>query len=297
MQALYFLQSLTPTGVGARSLEECLILQLAQSKDFNEYTLRIVSGGLRLLAQNKVSALAEMLHTDLAQTQRACAAVRALNPIPSRGYASSAPVVRIIPDAMVERSDHQLNLRLNNSFVPQVRLSREYDAVLETLDAGETRKYIEENKVKAESLVKSIRERGRTLQRIILCIIELQPRFFREGQGLVPMTMNEVAEHLDMNVSTVSRAVQDKYIVCQRGTVSLRSLFTTGYVSEGNRSVSSATIHDTIRGLIAAEDTACPLSDAALSDAMKNLGFSVSRRTIAKYREEMAIPNSQLRKR
>lgn len=297
MQALYFLQSLTPTGVGARSLEECLTLQLAQGENFNEHTLRIVSGGLRLLAQNRISAIAEMLHTDIMEAQKACAVIRALNPIPSRGYAAQSSPGYIIPDAVVECTDHEINLRLNNSFIPKVMLSREYAGILTTLEAGEAKDYIEENVVKAEALIRGISERGRTLQRVILSIVELQPQFFREGRGLIPMTMNDIAERLEMNISTVSRAVRGKYIVCRRGTVSLRSLFTTGFVSEENRAVSSDVIKEKIHRMIAAEDTTCPLSDAALSDALGHLGFKISRRTIAKYRDEMGIASSKLRKR
>lgn len=296
MQALYFLQSLSPIGVGARSLEECLTLQLAQGPEFNEYTMHIVSNGLRLLAQNKISAIAKMLHLSVSKAQYYCDYIRSLNPIPSRGYATQEETAYIIPDAVVECSDEVISLRMNNDFVPCITVNQTYLDLLGEMDA-EAQKYIRECMSKADNLLKSIADRNKTLQRIILCVFELQPRFFRDGKCLMPMTMNEVAERLELNVSTVSRAIQGKYIICNGGTVSLRSLFTSGYVANGSDTVSSDTIKEKIRAFVAAEDTKHPLSDAKLCAALKSTGVDVARRTVAKYREELGIPSSQLRKR
>lgn len=297
MQALYVVQSLSPTGVAARTLEECLVLQLAQTESFNHCTLLTVKQGLSLVAADDMAGLAQLLGTNKETASRCAAAVRRLNPIPSRGYDTGEQTPYALPDAVIEREGDALNIQLNYGPVRQITLSDQYA----NLDAQEmdadTKQYLKSKKETAQALLKALGDRAATLQKVIACVTQLQSDFFLHRGPLVPMTMADVAEELELHTSTVSRAVQDKYIVCPLGTLPLKSLFTTGVKSADGGVVSNTLVRQKIEQLVAGEDVRHPLSDEDLRTALDALGIAISRRTVAKYREEMGIPASSKRRR
>ena len=297
MQALYLVQNLQPYGVGARSLQECLVLQLVESPHFNANTIKLVNEGLPLLANNNIAAIAELLGVDKEQAEQACNVVRSLNPIPSSGYYTGEKNASIVPDAVVRKEGGELAIVLNDSAVPRLELSRDYCAMLSETGEKDAKNYLRGKMADAKNLIKSVSDREKTVVRVLRQIIAMQPGFFEDGLVLKPMTMASVAEELGVHTSTVSRAVQGKYIVCAGGTLELRSLFSASMPNAEGEAVSASFIRQQIKRCIEAEDPAQPLSDEHLRSALQAMNIEAARRTVAKYREEMGIPSSRLRRK
>ena len=293
-QALFAVQMLDPPGVGARSLSECLTLQLAQSRSFDALTLTIARDGLALLSKRDYSGLAALLGVSVSEAKEAAAKILALNPIPSRSFAGSEQIAYVAPDAVFSMQQGQLVIELNDRILPRLSVNAEYSA-LSTSDDPEVQHYVKEKLSEAQALIKGVHTRCDTLLQLIRLIADEQHDYFCNGGELVPITMQQVAEKMGMSTSTVSRAAQNKYIQFQGRTIPLRSFFTTAIRSDA--AVSSHAVKQRIRSLIQAEDPAAPLSDEALRLALSALGVDVSRRVIAKYRAELNIPSSSQRKK
>jgi RNA polymerase sigma-54 factor len=299
-QMLYVIQSLDPPGIGARSLEECLILQLAASEHFNPYTIKIVRSCLELLADNNIPAIAKELNVSREDASGYCDAVRSLTPVPSRGYYTGSPDCYIVPDAKVTAEHGGFKICMNDSLIPPLIMNDSYIKMASDTEDKELSSYLQKNLADAKALVADVENRQKTLFRLVECIVSLQPQFFRDGKTLRPMTMSEIADRLGFNVSTISRAVHDKYIVCAAGTVSLKSLFSSGYSGadggEAENALSSVVIKRQIVDMISKEPADAPLSDSALQEAFSHDGVKLSRRTIAKYRDELGIASSLKRR-
>ncbi len=297
MQALYLLQSLSPAGVGAQNLQECLILQLAAGPHFNSHTIRLVKEGLPLLAQNNLPAITKLLGTDKKTAQATCDTIRGLNPIPSQGYYTGETAAPVIPDAVIEREGDVVHITMNDRVLPRLELNTHYCQLLEQTSDAPTKEYLQAHLQGANTLIHSVQSRGKTLVRILGEVVRRQPRYFLDGQVLEPMLMSEIAEALDLHTSTVSRAVQGKYISCAGGVVALKSLFSAGIRSQSGSALAPSTIKARIQKLIDAEAKSAPLSDEDIRSALQLSHIELSRRTVAKYREEMGIPASSGRRR
>lgn len=293
-QALFAVQMLDPPGVGARSLTECLTLQLAQSRSFDALTLTIARDGLELLSKRDYSSLAEKLGVSVGEAKAAAAKILALNPIPSRSFAGSEQIAYVAPDAVFSTQQGQLVIELNERILPRLSVNAEYSA-LSSSDDPEVQRYVKEKLSEAQALIKGVHTRCDTLLQLIRLIADEQHNYFCNGGELVPITMQQVAEKMSMSTSTISRAAQNKYIQFQGRTIPLRSFFTTAIRSDA--AVSSHAVKQRIRSLIQAEDPAAPLSDEALRLALSALGVEVSRRAVAKYRMVMDIPSSSQRRK
>lgn len=301
MQALFALQSLEPAGVGARSLTECLILQLARSNNFNEHTICLVKNGLEMLARNDMRALARLLQLSPEKAQEYAMVVRGLNPIPSRGFYTGERAPYIVPDAAVYFDGKSLQLTMNKRAIPTVTIEQEYVALLSAQAAGNDdgdRQYLKEKYQAALHLKKAVEGRSDTLYRLLAYVAGEQPLFFMDGQTLLPMKMSDAARALDLHLSTISRAVKEKFICCQAGTVALKVLFTAPVAAgQGKTEVSRSAVKKRIQQFVEAEDVKNPLTDEAICDALLAAGFSISRRTVAKYREELGIEKTSRRRR
>ena len=296
-EALSLLQSLTPTGVAACNLEECLLLQLAKNGLLNPYTRALVKDGLFLLAGNNVRGISNLLKCSEKDALHWAEVVRGLNPIPSQGYATCEPIIQIIPDAMIIVENGLIQITLNKAGIPRLEISADYQALIKSSENKDTKKYLNERILLAKSLIRSVEGRDKTLYNILLSLSEIQPRFFEDGKSLVPVTMGEIAELLDLHISTVSRAVQNKYIICAAGTIPLRSLFTSGIKFKESGLVSNKIICQKIKDMIDEEDVKKPLSDEKLRSMLVCEGIDISRRTVAKYREDLGIFCSSKRRR
>lgn len=300
LYALGVVQSLEPAGVGARSLEECLLLQLTRREEQSSDRLceRLVKEGLELLAANNSKAIAALLGVDADRAHELCEQVCALNPVPSQGYDTGERRQTVIPDASVEKTANGFRVEYNRRLLPTMSLSDEYVSMIPLVEDGEAKDYLRHNLIEARQLIRAVERRESTLTRIIDQIVRQQPYFFEDGVTLLPMTLEAIAAELALNISTVSRAIQSKYITCAAGTVEIKTLFTTGLRGRSGEMVSAVMIKRKIRELIDGEDPQRPLPDENIRRRLQEGEgrVDISRRTVAKYREEMSIPSSSQRR-
>ena len=221
-QALYAVQMLDPSGVGARSLSECLTLQLAQSRTFDPLTLAIARDGLALLGKRDYIGLAALLGVSLGEAKQAAAKVLTLNPIPSRSFASGEPVTYIAPDAIFSVEQGKLVIELNEHILPRLSVNAEYSVLLAGSPNSEVQRYVKEKLSEAQTLIRSVHTRCDTLLRLLTVVGAEQRDYFCAGGELVPVTMQQLAEKIDISTSTVSRTVQNKYIQFQGRVLPLR---------------------------------------------------------------------------
>ena len=292
-QALFAVQALDPAGVGARSLSECLLLQLAQGPEFSEVNIHLIRFGLPLLGENDYPALAKLLGVRQSDARRAGDVIRSLNPIPSRGFSSERSVALVAPEAVIRRQNDGLVIEMNEGLIPRVSLNRDYCALVGSPECQEAQLYLKEKLAEAKNLMNNLQNRHDTLFRLLSALIRGQEGYFLRREELRPMTMGQLAEELDVNISTVSRAVKDKYIQFDGQVVPLRSLFSAALPAGG----SADAARRQLRRFVEAEDAAHPLSDEALAQALIGVGVVLSRRTVAKYRGELSIPPAAQRRR
>lgn len=296
-QALYVLQSLDPPGTAARSLEECLVLQLAQTPHFNALNLKMIRAGLPLLSRGDYAGLSKLLSARPDEVRASAEVIRGLNPIPSQGFDPGGWTAYIIPEAAFRVEDGRVLIELNRPALPRVSLNREYCAMLGREEYADIQPYLRENAARARELKEAVEKREQTLESLLSTVAEIQQDYFLGRQPLKPMTMRQVSERMGVNVSTVSRAVKDKYIECRERLIPLRELFSTPVGTADAEQVSGAAARQQLRAFVAAEDPHKPLSDEALSGALAAVGIPISRRTVAKYRQELGIPSSGKRRR
>lgn len=297
--AISVVQSLEPAGIAARDLKECLKIQIARRglEDVNIY--RIIEEYLELLAENKFNAIARELGIDVLKAQEYGDIIRSLQPKPSSGFYTGETVRYVIPDAYIKKIDKEYIIIMNDELGPKLTISSLYQQILKNDSDKEAVEYIKDKLNSAVFLIKSIEHRKTTIYRVLEKIIELQREFFDYGkERLKPMTLREIADSLEIHESTVSRAIRDKYVLTDRGTIKIKDLFTTGMSSSrGGEDVSTNIIKNSIAKLIGEEDKKSPLSDQYICDVLNKSGTNISRRTVAKYREELGIKSSKGRKR
>ncbi|MCI9158372.1 MAG: RNA polymerase factor sigma-54 [Lawsonibacter sp.] len=293
-QALFVIQMLDPPGVGARSLSECLTLQLAQGDHFDELTLHIIQSGLESLAKGDRRGLCKRFSAEPGAVAAACDTIRSLSPIPSRGFRGREQVPYVVPDALISRQGGKLTVELDHAAMPQVEIDLEYAGGLADPSDQEVQRYIQEHTAKARQLIGCVDGRYRTLLRLLHVVTALQRDLFLGGD-LRPMTMQQVAGEMGLNVSTVSRAVKDKWICFEGRCFPLRELFTAA-VPVSEEGISAQMVKRQIWELIREEDRGSPLSDEQIRAALEREGIQVSRRAVAKYRSQLQIPASSMRR-
>lgn len=295
-QALYVIQMLDPPGVGACSLSECLLIQLAQSSKFNAANVALVQRGLPLLASGDMAALRDLLGVSEEELSEAVDTVRSLNPIPSQGFGDGNSTEYIIPEATVYCENGKLSVELNRNALPNVSLQNDYCCMLKQAEYSDAHDYLKKAMCEAKDVLYGLGEREKTLDRLIGTVIRRQQAYFTRGADLKPLTMGEVAQELGCCVSTVSRAVNDKYILFGSKLLPLRGFFASGVNSTVGGAVTSGAIKRQLQNFISGEDKKHPLSDEALRCMFAKLGLNISRRTIAKYRGELNIPSTSQRR-
>lgn len=293
-QALEIVQSLEPAGVAARNLGECLRLQLLRRHEGDTLALQIVDHWLDALSKNRYNLIARALEVSQEEVRTACELIRSLNPRPGTGFASRENLTYITPDVIVVSFPDHFELLTNDYFFPTLNISSYYCRLLKESDDAEVKDYLTGKVRQAKWVVRSIDQRRSTLMECAKCILELQEPFFRKGPGhLIPLSLADVAGRLGVHESTVSRSVKDKYIQCSMGVYPLSYFFSR---SLGDRAGGETTSPDfakaMIKRLIAAEDKRKPLSDQKLCALMAQEGCELSRRTVAKYRDELNIPST-----
>ncbi|MCI8477850.1 MAG: RNA polymerase factor sigma-54 [Oscillospiraceae bacterium] len=293
-RALEIVQSLEPAGVAARNLGECLRLQLLRRHEGDTLALQIVDHWLDALSKNRYNLIARALEVSQEEVRTACELIRSLNPRPGTGFASRENLTYITPDVIVVSFPDHFELLTNDYFFPTLNISSYYCRLLKESDDAEVKDYLTGKVRQAKWVVRSIDQRRSTLMECAKCILELQEPFFRKGPGhLIPLSLADVAGRLGVHESTVSRSVKDKYIQCSMGVYPLSYFFSR---SLGDRAGGGSSSPDfakaMIKRLIAAEDKRKPLSDQKLCALMAQEGCELSRRTVAKYRDELNIPST-----
>ncbi len=295
---LRVVQSFDPVGVGARSLRECLLIQWASIDDGNPLVAELIENHLDDLAAGRIPRIAEALGATPAEVQEAADLIRSLDPKPGRLYGRADETRYVVPDVVVERVGREYVVVVNDAPIPKLLVSRQYRNMLDRGTDGEARKFVEEKIQSALWLIKAIEQRRLTLYRVTEAIVEFQRDFFDHGlRYLRPLTLREVAEVVGVHESTVSRATSGKYAQTPQGTFELKFFFSSGVDGAQGEGVAAGSVKKLIADLIAKEDPSEPLSDQSLTDQLKRQGLTISRRTVAKYREEMGVPNSGKRKR
>jgi len=297
---LHQLQRFDPVGVGARTLQECLHLQLAVLSDDTPgkaLALLIVDTALERLPRSGAAGLASELKRPLAQVETAIALLRSLDPKPGAQLGELGHDTYVVPDCIIWRQRGVWRAALAGNTLPRITIHRGYEQMIRQCgehDAGYLRNHLQE----ARWLLKSLEARGETLLKVTRCLLRQQAAFLEfGGQALRPLTLRDIAAEVGLHESTVSRAIARKYVRTPRGTLPLKAFFASGIDTDGGGEASSTAIQAMIRRLIDAENPRKPLSDAKLADLLKASGVPVARRTVAKYREAMHILSSHERVR
>jgi RNA polymerase sigma-54 factor len=302
--ALTIVQGLEPLGIGARTLKECLIIQLRKKKTLNDITETMINNHLEDIADNKYQVIAKRLKISIKDAQDYGDMIKKLEPKPARGFYTGEEVKFVIPDAEIRKIDGEYFIIMNNKVIPTLSINPIYNEVLNE-DDKDAKDYVKEKMNKAMFLIKSIEQRKSTLYKVLEKILEFQRGFFEHGKkALKPMTLKQIAEAIDMHESTVSRAIREKYILTTFGTVKIKDLFVAGIsnntINNSNsddEDVTVTNIKREIEEIIKAEDKIKPLSDQMIENKLLEVDMKISRRTVAKYREELGIKSSSKRKR
>ncbi len=298
-EALRYVQNLEPTGVGARSMEECLLLQLDEdSPDYASQKL-IISKYLTDIYNNKYPKVAKDTGKSIEEIKSIVKSLQKLNPKPGSEYSAEETHV-ILPDLVVDFIDGDYVIRMEEDYIPQLCVSNLYRSYLEEKNKDrKTKNYIKKKMESANWVIDAIRQRQRTLYRVASEIIKHQRDFLDHGLShLHPLKMEDVANTLEISVSTVSRAVIEKYIQTARGIFPLRFFFTGGIDKRGSeeKSESRVSVKHRISEIVINEDKSNPLSDEDIAEKLKAVGLDIARRTITKYRKALKIPSSRQRK-
>ncbi|MGE4502041.1 MAG: RNA polymerase factor sigma-54 [Thiomicrospira sp.] len=298
-RVLEIIQQFEPTGVGARSVQECLLLQLRflPKTPYHVTAAQLIEQHFDWLSYHDHKRIKKVYGLDDEQLHYLLKTIQSLNPRPGREYADTEAEI-IIPDLRLTRTRQGWLVELNADAFPRLAINKTYIDMAAKLGDSEQAKQIKEQLNEARGLIKSVQSRGETLLRVGRYIVEKQYRFFEEGeQAMQPLVLREVAEALDLHESTISRATNQKYMQTPRGTFELKYFFSTGVSQYGSEDQSAIAIKAHIKELIAQEDSTKPLSDNKLMELLEEKDINVARRTIAKYREALGIPSSSERKK
>ncbi len=297
--ALSLLQSFDPTGVGARSLSECIALQAIEADRHDPAMARLIEN-LSLVARGEFARLKRMCGVDDEDFADMLAELRGYDPKPGLRFGGT-PGAAVTPDLLVSaRADGGWDIAVNQATLPRLIVNRPYYVELRgACDGKAARAWLSEKLADANWLIKALDQRQKTILKVAAEIVKRQDGFFRNGVAhLKPLTLRTVAEAISMHESTVSRVTSNKYLHCDRGTFELKYFFTSGVAAaDGEGSVSAEAVKAAIRSLIEAEDPKAILSDDALVDLLRAKGFDLARRTVAKYREAIGLGSSVQRRR
>ena len=298
-RVLDVIHTFEPSGVGARNLNECLIIQLASLGELTDEIEFIISNRLKDLADNKYALISKEVGISIAEVQGIADLIRTLEPKPGRGFDSDNSIKYIIPDIYVEETNGEYVVSANDGSTPSLHISSYYNSLTEEAKSDkELSNYLNNRFNSAMWLMKSIEQRKKTIYNVASAIVQFQNDFFAKGERfLKPLTLKQIAETVGVHESTVSRAINGKYMQCPRGVFELKYFFTGGILNEDGSGVSSNSIKSMIKEFVDAEDDKKPLSDSKISEMLHEKGIDISRRTVAKYRDDIGILPSSKRRR
>lgn len=307
---LFKIQNFDPAGIGARNLQECLALQLERKDEDNEdvqLAKRIIDSCFNEFSKKHYDKIARKLGVeDEEQLREAIYLITKLNPKPGGTGDEIVKTQYIIPDFILVNNDDKLELSLNSRNAPQLKVSRSYSEMLDTYDKSdkkdkklkETVSFIKQKLDSAKWFIDAIRQRQQTLLNTMQAIIDFQYEYFLEGDEtkLKPMILKDIADKINMDISTISRVASSKAIQTEFGVFPLKYFFSEGIATDSGEDVSSREVKSKLKEFIEQEDKSKPLSDEKLEKALNDCGYNIARRTVAKYREQLNIPVARLRK-
>ena len=298
-QMLEMVQALEPAGVGARSLQECLLLQLQREPERCRTAETIVRDYLDEVGRNHLSGIAKKMKITIEEVKEACRKIRSLNPKPGNAFSDRSRMQYISPDAVVVKVKDGFEILINEYQYPKFQISPYYQELEKTVRDAETKKYLQEKIRQAQTVAGSIQQRTSTLSLVLHVIVERQQDFFLRGVGnRKPLKLADIARETGLHESTVSRTLRSKYLQCTWGVYPL-NYFLTSVASTDRGSGEEQTpeyIKAQIRQIIDSEDRKKPLSDDAIGRELAEKKIRISRRTVNKYRQEMGIPDKSGRK-
>ena len=295
---LALIQSFYPSGVGARDLRDCLLIQLQREGKESSLEYKIISDYMEDLGKRRFPEIARRMNINVEEVQKCANNIAQLNPRPGQAFAA-APQNYVLPDVTVEKVDGDYQIILNNEQIPHLRISNIYkDIIAQGNNGSEVKDYIRDKIRSGKFLIRSIHQRQQTISNIAQQIVSRQRDFLEHGSSqLKPMTMKEIADAVGVHETTVSRAVSGKYMATPQGIFEMKYFFTPGYQTATGESMSNTSVKETILDLIKSEDDHAPLSDQEIVQILCQRGVPVARRTVAKYRTELNILPSNMRRK
>lgn len=297
-KALELVQGFDPSGVAARNIQECLLLQLKNLNLSGTIVEKIVLENMEELEKKKYAVIAQKHGVSVEDVMAAIKVIEGLEPKPGRTF-SDVSTNYITPDVFIIKTEDGYQIILNDEGIPKLRISNYYrQLILQENDLPkEERQFLLDRMRSATGLLKSLDQRNRTIYRVTEILLELQKDFFEKGSDYMkPLTLRDVAANLNLHESTVSRVTSNKYLSCPHGVFPFRFLFSSA-LNSGTGSVSSTSVKNTIKKIISDENPKKPHSDQEISEILKRSGIVIARRTVAKYREELGIPSQSQRRK
>ena len=295
---LALIQSFYPPGVGARDLRECLLIQLQRDEKENSLEYKVISEHMDDLGKRRFPEIARRMNLSVEEVQKCANRIARLNPRPGQAFAA-APQNYVLPDVTVEKVDGDYQIILNNEQIPHLRISNIYkDIIAQDNNGSEVKDYIRDKIRSGKFLIRSIHQRQQTISNIAHQIVSRQRDFFEHGPShLKPMTMGEIADAVGVHETTVSRAVSGKYMATPQGIFDMKYFFTPGYQTAAGESMSNTSVKEAILDLVKHENGNAPLSDQEIVEILGERGIPIARRTVAKYRTELDILPSHMRRK
>ena len=308
-EMLMVIQGFEPAGIGARNLQECLLIQLRKRDPENEaiqQAIYIIENHLEEFTKKHYDKLERILNINSDQLKEIVAEILKLNPKPGDSGAVAGKQLHVIPDFHISNNDGFLQLTLNSRNAPELRVSRSYQDMFQHYDKTEHKdkkmkeavQFVKQKLDSAKWFIDAIKQRQQTLLKTMNAIMSYQREFFLTGdeRQLRPMILKDIADMIEMDISTVSRVANSKYVQTEFGTFLLKSFFSEAIQTDSGEEVSNKEVKSILEECIANEDKRKPLADEKLTEILKDKGYTIARRTVAKYREAMNIPVARLRK-
>jgi len=298
-EVLHIIHGFDPAGVGAKNLKECLLIQLEHIGRTDELIRKVINDYLEDFAANRLGAIAKELGVTVQEIQEIGDLIRRLEPKPGRQFASQTATRYIIPDVSVEKADGEYVVIINESGTPRLMISSYYEKLLaESEKDPNLSKYLSSRLNAAVWLIKSIQQRKQTIYNVVSAVVKYQKEFFDNGpKYLKTLTLKQIADEIGIHESTVSRSINGKYMQTPRGVFEIKYFFTSGISNKSGEGISSKSIKTFIREIVDSENHKHPYSDQDMVEMLSQRGIDISRRTVAKYRDEMNILSSSKRKR
>ena len=299
LQVLDMIHGFDPAGVGARDIRECLQIQLAGRNQLTDQMKTVIDNHLEDIADNRLSAVAKEMGLSVQEIQDMADIIRTLEPKPGRQFAGQQETKYIVPDVIVECIDGEYVVSMNESSMPHLNVSSYYRKLLHQTDTDkQLAEYLSERVNSAVWLIRSIEQRKQTIFNVVSAVVKYQKDFLDYGgKYMKTLTLKEIAEELGIHESTVSRSINGKYLQCSRGVYEIKHFFSAGVSDITGEGISSNSIKEFIKEIVEGENPKKPYSDQKMVGLLMGKGINISRRTVAKYRDEMGILSSSKRRR